>query len=486
MSDQDRRNKLQNLFRLENRYNNFGEVLNAVLVHGFRCHSQTFIEFESPITAFCGLNGTGKSTLLQILACAYQNPDKPEERYYIKDFIVTGTLDPEPFSSDANVEFFYHQEDRSRKSKDLYRDVARKRWQGYRKQPSRSVYFAGIGLYLPRIEKRDFIVQNASKIKISNTKAIPERSKSWISKVLSCSYDAVNSHIVEHNTRQGEIVTLTRYGATYSETHMGYGEGRLQHIIHDLETLPRKSLVILEEPETSLHPSAQYELGSYLVDVCIDRGHQLFISTHSKYLLTALPTESRVYLERTPNGLRAHPKISTSQAVSLMTGGRDKALHILVEDDVAEAVLTELLRRGDQTFLKVVKVHIGGDTDILQKTMKIMNEAHLPVIAVRDGDKQGNVRENIFKLPGDLPPEKELFRSLSVQNLLREKYGVEVNDFLAGMYQLDHHKWLDNLAALVQMSRSALIQEAAKAYVYGLPENDVILLAESLKGTLRI
>jgi len=489
MSDQ--RNKLQSLFRAESRYENFGEALTSILVHGFRCHTDTSIEFESPIVAFCGLNGTGKSTLLQILASAYNTATDADERYYIKDFIVTGTLDPAPFQQDAYVEYTYWQPakpdgSRSPRTLTLSRDAESKRWRGYRRQPQRTIYFAGIGLYLPRVEMRDFIVQQAPKLTVTTTTAIPERSKNWICKILACNYDVVHSNAVQFNNRSDTVVTVARYGATYSETNMGFGEGRIQHIINVLESLPDRSLVILEEPETSLHPSAQHELGVYLIDVCIQKRHQIFISTHSKYLLTALPEKSRVYLDRTPQGLRWYVGMSTTQAVSLMTGGHDKALHILVEDDVAEAILSELLRLADPPFLRAVKIYIGGDTDALQKTMKTIANTSLPVAAVRDGDKQGNPKESIFKLPGTRPPEQELLFSAPVQTFIRETYGVDTGDFLAAMHGRDHHEWFNHLAAQVATARPALLQQAAQIYARHVPANEVVALVQLLKGTIRL
>src|SRR4051812_27464519 len=96
----DPRNILQSKFAEGGRYANFGSVLMQMKVCGFRCHSETTIDIKSPITAFCGINGTGKSTLLQLSAVAYQNDPQLGDSYYIKDFLVVGTLDPTPFKPD--------------------------------------------------------------------------------------------------------------------------------------------------------------------------------------------------------------------------------------------------------------------------------------------------------------------------------------------------------------------------------------------------
>src|SRR4051794_40241466 len=91
----DLRKDIQSKFQPTNRFENFGDVINRIRVQGFRCHVDTVIEVQNPITALCGLNGTGKSTLLQLAAVAYSGP----KRYQIRDFIVSGRLDPSPFTA---------------------------------------------------------------------------------------------------------------------------------------------------------------------------------------------------------------------------------------------------------------------------------------------------------------------------------------------------------------------------------------------------
>lgn len=150
----DQRNRLQKMFNTSNRFSNYGNVLMRLHVKGFRCHTNTLIEIDSPITAFCGLNGTGKSTFLQLAAAAYIPLNTQARKYYLRDFLVVGTLDPRPFTNDASVEYKYWQPDRTLKTVTLSRNDTTKRWQGYGRRPQRNVFFAGVGLYIPKIEQR--------------------------------------------------------------------------------------------------------------------------------------------------------------------------------------------------------------------------------------------------------------------------------------------------------------------------------------------
>ncbi len=95
----DPRNVIQGMFATSSRYGIFGDVIVQIHIQGVRCHQNTVIDVESPIVALCGLNGTGKSTALQLAAVAYQNDS---EVYYVKDFMVEGPLDPSPFSENTS------------------------------------------------------------------------------------------------------------------------------------------------------------------------------------------------------------------------------------------------------------------------------------------------------------------------------------------------------------------------------------------------
>ncbi len=477
----DPRDAIQSMFEEQNRYTNFGNVIMQIHIKGFRCHTNTVVDIESPITAFSGLNGTGKSTILQLAASAYKNPDQATQRYYIRDFLVVGILDMNPFTPNATVDYKFWKEDRSHKSLKLSRNATSKRWQGYKRCPERCVFFAGIGLYLPMTEKRDFIFCNASRLNIFSSINISTNIKEWTCKILGQNYDTIVSNTVTYSKRTGHVISVQRSGITYSEAHMGCGEGRSQFLINMLETLPEKSLVLIEEPETSLHPSAQHEFGRYLVDVVKRKHHQILLTTHSEFILETLPSKSRIYLKKTNEGIIAIPGLTALQAKSLMSDGHVKALNVLVEDPCAKEVLCEMVRRIDPDFLHSIGIYPSGDKDIIANTVRTLKSTGLPVAAVRDADKGASPTENIFKLPGVQPPEKELFAHPAVKTYIQSNYGVDMDDFSARLNGVNHHYWFEKLADYINKNEFALINEVAKVYACSLPELEVSTLIAQLK-----
>lgn len=481
----DPRTKLQALFEEPHRFANFGEVLVRLHVRGFRCHVNTPIDVMSPITAFCGLNGTGKSTLLQLAAACYRAPNAKIQTYYIKDFLVVSTLDPAPFLDEATVEAQFWQENRKTRPLTLSRNARTKRWQGYKRRPERPVFFAGIGLYLPKVEQRDFITRNAGRLTVTETTTVADHIRAACCEVLGQSYERLLSNRVRYTVHEGTVISVERAGTVYSEAHMGYGEGRSQYLITHLETLPERSLVLIEEPESSLHSKAQHEFGRYLLDVVRRRRHQILLTTHSEELLDALPSQARVFLNRSATGIDTVAGLSAAQAHSLMSQGRTKALHILVEDAVGCAMLRELLRRTDRTLLECVGIYPAGGAEAIAQAMRTLSSLKLPVAAVRDGDKPQAPKENLFILPGGLPPERAMLSHAAVKRHIQAQYGLSVDDFLAGPAGPDHHQWFLRLASRVSCDESALVAETARVYAAALPDSEAGPVAQLLREAAR-
>lgn len=489
MSDQKK--ELQGSFQVGNQFANYGEAILRLIIRGFRNHKSTPINIESPITAFCGVNGTGKSTILQLAAAAYKSPANAE-RYYVSTFILAGTIDTKPFTPDASFEVTYAQptgSDGKIPTRILTVSRSGNAWSGYDLQPERRVVYLGIGFHTPHSERDpDFKlkVQDRNLI-LRERRAIEATVLEKISTILLCKYENAHKNTLRAKWARktmGVLSTKRRTGEEYSEANMGSGEARLYDLVTRIESLPPKSLVLIEEPETALHPSAQFALGSYLVEVAKRRGLQILITTHSEYVLLSLPQKSRVYLKREASGVVPVPGIGVRQAISLMDNFEIPALYILVEDDVAEAIVMELLRRHDSDLVKTVRVLVAGDKSRIQAMMDVFQDQKLPVCAVRDGDFGANKQIKMFKLFGSEPPEKEIFKSGSFRTAFATTHNVDFDAVDVKNRGLDHHHWFDVLETQMARKRAEVLPAAASAYLDGVPENDRLRLVEQIKASV--
>lgn len=485
----DPRRELHGRFQPNARFTHFGNALARLNVKGIRCHADTSIELASPITAFSGLNGTGKTTLLHLAAAAY----KSSNHYTINSFLSRGPLDLHPFRDDASVHYTIEQSSGARGPLTLSYNAASSRWQGYSRRPVREVFFFGVGFFLPSNERRDFVFRNASALTVQNTADLDDLTREYCGRILSHGYDRISNVNVSHKNQTAVILSTKCSGVSYSEAHMGCGEGRIHTLVRALESCPPKSLILLEEPEISLHPVAEYELGKYLIDFAIRKGHQILLTTHSERLMRALPQNSMVHLCRTDRRLEVIPAIPSIEAESLMSGGYDPALVILVEDSVAKIVLTELLRRYDPFFLKSVRIAIGrfdktgrgiedSGKDAIRRAMKTLSEAGLKIAAVLDGDDAEDVNNSIYKLPGNEPPEAELVKNAAVQTMLSQRSGVPVAELQTRLAQLATcHEYFPHFARLSADEPDFVLRAAAETYANTIAFADVRSLIEFLK-----
>jgi hypothetical protein len=171
---------LASLWREASRFKTFGNVLTKLVVRGVRCHRETTVEILSPITAFSGYNGTGKSTLIQLAAAVYES----EQRYSINSFVRKGPLDQTVFSSGAQVQCEFEDE-RGTKPLTLSYNPKTSRWQGYARRPKRKVFFSGVGVFLPRSEQQDFVFRNSTRLTLAETSPLPDDLKRHIRHILS-------------------------------------------------------------------------------------------------------------------------------------------------------------------------------------------------------------------------------------------------------------------------------------------------------------
>ena len=484
------KNELQASFQAARRHSNYGNVITSMVVKGFRNHVDTHIEIESPVTAFCGVNGTGKSTLLQLAAASYDGITKP--RVYISSFILAGHWDTKPFSESASMEICYAEPvSASGKIEEKKLTISRSgsSWAGYDRQPIRDLLYLGLGFHIPLSERDSGFKEmfEEENFQIEDEIMIENIILENVSKILLCGYD--EAHVLTIRKKWGKscaniINTKRCEGPKYSEANMGSGEARLYALVMKMETVPEKSLVLIEEPETSLHPSAQFELGKYFAEVAKRRGLQIMMTTHSEYLLLALPQKSRIFLKREGAAIKPIPGICVRQAISMMDEIAFPSLYILVEDDVAEAIVKELLRKHDEDFLKTVRFFVSGDKDKISTVMHVLQDLRMPICAVRDGDFGSERKIMMFKLFGNEAPEIEIFKSPSFRSAFAKQYGIDWGNIDIVNRGKDHHRWFDVLVAKTARTRTEILSQAAVHYLDGISETERQSLVEQIKAVL--
>ncbi len=468
----------------KNRYSNFGPCLRKIHIHGFRGIESLDLECDFPITAISGLNGAGKSTLGQLAICGYKKPTTAIDykRQYIKDFFPISPADQTTIKNDAKVIYSYEISD-YKKPQEVTISRAKSAWSGYKRQPERHSYYVGFTVYIPKVERRDLSVYGGASLTFTEKREIDISIVQKMARIIGHKYDEVNFQGVTHKARESELGIASRLGCSYSENNMGLGEGRILYTVDKLETCPEQSLFILEEPETSLHESAQYEFAKYLLDVCDRRHHQIILSTHSSVILNALPAESRKLIMRDMSGVEIRNRISSNQVRSILSSGYVRSLHICVEDIFAKVLLKEIIRLRKREILKAVAIHDIGDKDAVREAVRVLKKAGKNAVAVRDADVGKDVVNGLYSFPGTRPPEAEVFTNESVKELITDKYEVDVEWILEREDVKDHHNIAKCIAEEVEAEEEVVRTVAIEQYIseintefdelIGLIENDI-------------
>ena len=409
---------------------------------GLRGLDGVLVPFGYPITAVCGKNGSGKSTVLALAALAYHSPrdwyvhwtntryrrssETTDRSYYIfPDFFF---YDPTELIPNGVRLTWRHYWQGAEESVEFEKTA--KQWGTYTRRPEREVDYAPLSRLLPGQEL------NAVRSTFSAKKAQAERV------VLDEQYRGYFSYIMGTEYREAQILRakhLTfancRREVAYSGFNMGGGEYCVAQLLHLLFRLPSCGILIVEEIESCLHPEAQVRLAEVLVGITAQKNLQIVCSTHSEVFLDSLPREARVLLVRHGEVTRVVEEPSTRFAVYQMTGEVQPELTIYCEDTWAEMLIEEAVRYDDRTRLKVIQ--IGSNATVVRQGVSHLR-GRFPgrCLCVLDGDSKknhidgwlrsetsgdDNLKPQIEVLPGDgVSPERWVLQQLSNEEYRRE------------------------------------------------------------------
>ena len=386
----------------------YKQYLSSIIVQNLRVFEQAELRFDFPITALVGSNGSGKTTLLTASACIYKAVSPT-------DFFAKSSLDSGLQNAKIKFTLIDRQEtpDKEVNGSASYR----KRWIR-EKTYNRPVKYFGIKRTTPPSEQRNLFNLKSKKIQPTAEITLNENETKIIQRVLGLDTSYKYCEFGEKSL----FVATDKSQNTYSEFHFGAGESSIARLVYEMERLDDYALVLIEEIENGLHPSAIVRLTEYLFEVCERKKHQIIFTTHSDYAIQCLPNEAVWYCH---NGKVSQGKVNI-EALRVLMGDVERQLVIFTEDKFAEVFITTVLRQsGMSAELSLVEIYPTGGKDTVMRFVDTQNEnpatKHIPAIGILDGDvKEAETARSKFKayferLPGEMP-EKEVW-----EYLIREK-----------------------------------------------------------------
>ncbi|MDX8033483.1 AAA family ATPase [Lentzea sp. BCCO 10_0856] len=127
---------------------------------------------------------------------------------------------------------------------------------------------------------------------VKSSTTVTEEQCTWISDILGRKYEQIRFLTHRYFNVEGSTVILSAFGMKYSEAFAGSGEFAVSMMVKKVTEAPNNSLILLDEPEVSLHPGAQRRLMEFLANQSKTKGHQIVISTHSPEIVQGLPANA--------------------------------------------------------------------------------------------------------------------------------------------------------------------------------------------------
>lgn len=166
----------------------------------------------------------------------------------------------------------------------------------------------------------------------------------------------------------------------YSDAHAGSGEIAITKLVMEIMEAKQNSLILLDEPEVSLHPLAIHRLKIFLLEQIKNKKLQVIISTHSPLMLENLPSESIKLFRYSSNGkFDIINKVLPEEAfISIGHTITDKTV-IYVEDILAKRIIDSIIEielpEYDQGLF-TVEIYTGGKETVkkLSVTISLQND----------------------------------------------------------------------------------------------------------------
>lgn len=289
---------------------------------------------------------------------------------------------------------------------------------------------------------------------------LKQEETSLLNYVLNSAYDRISMEEIQISDSE----VCTRFVATsgnlvLDNDSLSLGE---QLVLYIYWVFTRRfkdpGMYFLEEPESGLAPSAQKKLVDLLVYISSGRAKQIFVSTHSPFIVSRLGPERVLLLKKDTSS----EWVNAGQINYLEELGMDLGLQgiFYVEDNKARVFLRKLLSVYGSEIGKTHEViFLGGESEVFEVVRRLQfGPSGFKIGGILDGDQRGIKKYSQYPgrfhfLPGTLPPEKELLNAILSH---REEFAralmtkeADVIDAIRRCRGLDHHDFFEELSRLL-------------------------------------
>lgn len=246
------------------------------------------------------------------------------------------------------------------------------------------------------IKKNSKAVQYRKSERIINeeNRLLTKEETTQISNILGKEYTEIT--LIRHSFYNIDGYTClmkTASNLQYSEAFAGSGEFAVVKMITEIMSANKNSLILLDEPEVSLHPGAQEKLMSFIKDQVKENKHQIVISTHSPTIVRQLPPEAVKCLRfdnLNKKVVLMNQSCTHDEAFFYIGERTSDSTTIIVEDLLAKEITEYAIKTLGEAMYKTINVtFFPGGADTLWKYYipSYTVEQRKDVFVLLDGDK---------------------------------------------------------------------------------------------------
>ncbi|MFF2157252.1 ATP-dependent endonuclease [Paenibacillus chitinolyticus] len=438
------------------------------------------IEFHGGITAICGANGVGKTTLLNALLSVLSPENiliSNAPMLRLDGSSLKGSLISKGVITQRTVNF----------SKD-----------GLESTPQDfgdfEVIWIDSSFQSPRLVSLFTDMKNLTELleAIEQRVSTPNELKE-LSYIIGKEYDNCETFEIEDI---GGLDVLPYFkvqssGKTYGIETMGLGEVAIHYIIWQLYRASKNSIILLEEPEAYLAPKSQEALINIIAKLSQEKGISVILTTHSPEVLKRIPIEHVRLLARVGPSVRIITPDYKSEYLTTLGINTNKSGVILVEDRFAREFTKSWVGKHDPHFLQEYEIiSVGSDNKIVSLLKDIPYMNWFRVLGLLDGDR--HELKEVYNwpytfLPGLCPPEK-LLKDVALVNieelaLVLKREVNAVHRILSTLEGANHHDWFEEFHKGIGMTYEQLMASLVDLW-YAYEDNNIV--SEELFNNLNI
>ncbi|WP_352711207.1 AAA family ATPase [Mesorhizobium sp. M0586] len=418
------------------------------------------VDFSSPITMVCGLNGVGKSLLLRLVWAAL-DWESGKSIAPLVGRIANGKV---TVSLRANNTPITRLIDGNQLTVD---DVIPDNVGiSYVDAPKTAIELFS---FFAQVESIDDILNGIDPIPLD------DEDLATLKYMTGKSYSEVGIFEIEGFDSIKPFFRAKEYGIEYDVKTMSLGEISCFYMLWLFRRAKSGSFYFIDEPETFISPMSQSSMMDYIARVTLEKKLSVLLSSHSTRMMGRLSKQDLVLMFATPLGTKFYDNSKWRRFLQDMGMSSGRRHVLLVEDRLARVFCGNLLSKFDMALLSESELlDVGGEAIITELRKKFPRHTKdLKIVGIYDADIEvRGSRKPIWpfvKLPGELSVEaafKKIVTDSPVKvstYLNRAADDIEIaNAKLAGA---DMHDWTFEMANGLGFEYDVLVSLLTNAWL---------------------